>query len=285
MSTILTTRDRLNIRTVFHSELSVSRLHKLPYTIRPFSTLNEKLSILHNTVPPIVEPSIGYFAIGIGGHGITGTADAATIIYYQHNPDDAALFDQVPFILRTLDNDLSPAQRLRYAMRKVIQIAGISYIAYYLRRIDMTTARCTTRARNIENGTITETEYATTDKCQSPVRFQADNSAVNITSGKFLVTMTRLSLDMTADDVMELANVFQILHGNLDKARISEIAVCSGVDHQINVTSASGSFVFTDAVAVQVMSFLTEDRALRFNTRGWARDVDVGSNVPMLRTI
>jgi hypothetical protein len=285
MATILATRDRLTTRTVYHSELSNARLHKLPYSIRPFSTLNEKLSILHNTTPPVVEPSIGYFAIGIGGHGFTGTGDSATVVYYQHNPDDAVLFDQVPFILRTLDNDLSPAQRLRYALRKVIQIAGVSYIAYYLRRIDMSPARYTTRARNIENGVVTETEYSTTDKCQSPIRFSADNSTVNITSGKFLVTTTRLSLDMTTDDVTELANVFQIIHGNLDKARVSEIAVCSGVDHQINVTSASGSFVFTDAVAVQVMSFLIEDRALRFNTRGWARDVDVGSNVPMLRTV
>ncbi len=282
--TVGQSRDRLNTRTVALAELTSAYLHGTPYDVREFSTLNEKLGILSGVNPMSRLPEIKFFAVGIGGMGVTGTASAARAIYYQHSPEDAALFEQVPFCLRTLDNDLLPAQRSNYALRKEISIGGVTYVAYYLRRINLTASKVVTRVRNIKNGVVTESDYVVTAANLSPQRNIADSGLVNVTEGNFLVTSRRMSLNFTESDVQELMNVFNIMYaGDLDLARISEIAICSGVDHNIQVTSPTGNYNFTDAARVQVMAFLGEDRALRFNTSGWGRDVDVGGGIPMRR--
>lgn len=282
--TVGQTRDRLNTRTVFLSELTAAMQHRTPYTVRPFSTLNEKLGILSGINPSHMYPEIKFFAIGIGGMGVTGTADAARPIYYQHNPDDPVLFQQIPHCIRTRDNDLLPAERQRYALRKEITVNSVVYIAYYLRRLDLSQSRYTTRIRNIANGQVTESEFRMTSANQTPQRNVANTGLVNITEGSFIVTTTRLSLTFTESDVQELMNVFDILYsGDLDLARISEIAVCSGIDHNTQVVSSTGNYNFTDAASVQVMTFLGEDRSLRFNTSGWGRDVDFGGGIPTRR--
>lgn len=282
--TVGQSRDRLNTRTVALAELTSAYLHGTPYDVREFSTLNEKLGILSGVNPTSRLPEIKFFAVGIGGMGVTGTASAARAIYYQHSPEDATLFEQVPFCLRTLDNDLLPAQRSNYALRKEISIGGVTYVAYYLRRINLTASKVVTRVRNIKNGVVTESDYVVTAANLSPQRNTADSGLVNVTEGNFLVTSRRMSLNFTESDVQELMNVFNIMYaGDLDLARISEIAICSGTDHNVQVTSPTGNYNFTDAARVQVMAFLGEDRALRFNTSGWGRDVDVGGGIPMRR--
>lgn len=282
--TVGQSRDRLNTRTVALAELTSAYLHGTPYDVREFSTLNEKLGILSGVNPTSRLPEIKFFAVGIGGMGMTGTASAARAIYYQHSPEDAALFEQVPFCLRTLDNDLLPAQRSNYALRKEISIGGVTYVAYYLRRINLAASKVVTRVRNIKNGVVTESDYVVTAANLSPQRNVADSGLVNVTEGNFLVTSRRMSLSFTESDVQELMNVFNIMYaGDLDLARISEIAICSGIDHNVQVTSPTGNYNFTDAARVQVMAFLGEDRALRFNTSGWGRDVDVGGGIPMRR--
>lgn len=282
--TVGQSRDRLNTRTVALAELTSAYLHGTPYDVREFSTLNEKLGILSGVNPTSRLPEIKFFAVGIGGMGMTGTASAARAIYYQHSPEDAALFEQVPFCLRTLDNDLLPAQRSNYALRKEISIGGVTYVAYYLRRINLSASKVVTRVRNIKNGVVTESDYVVTAANLSPQRNVADSGLVNVTEGNFLVTSRRMSLSFTESDVQELMNVFNIMYaGDLDLARISEIAICSGIDHNVQVTSPTGNYNFTDATRVQVMAFLGEDRALRFNTSGWGRDVDVGGGIPMRR--
>ena len=282
--TVGQSRDRLNTRTVALAELTSAYLHGTPYDVREFSTLNEKLGILSGVNPTSRLPEIKFFAVGIGGMGMTGTASAARAIYYQHSPEDAALFEQVPFCLRTLDNDLLPAQRSNYALRKEISIGGVTYVAYYLRRINLSASKVVTRVRNIKNGAVTESDYVVTAANLSPQRNVADSGLVNVTEGNFLVTSRRMSLSFTESDVQELMNVFNIMYaGDLDMARISEIAICSGIDHNVQVTSPTGNYNFTDAARVQVMAFLGEDRALRFNTSGWGRDVDVGGGIPMRR--
>ncbi len=282
--TVGQSRDRLNTRTVALAELTSAYLHGTPYDVREFSTLNEKLGILSGVNPTSRLPEIKFFAVGIGGMGMTGTASAARAIYYQHSPEDAALFEQVPFCLRTLDNDLLPAQRSNYALRKEISIGGVTYVAYYLRRINLSASKVVTRVRNIKNGAVTESDYVVTAANLSPQRNVADSGLVNVTEGNFLVTSRRMSLSFTESDVQELMNVFNIMYaGDLDLARISEIAICSGIDHNVQVTSPTGNYNFTDAARVQVMAFLGEDRALRFNTSGWGRDVDVGGGIPMRR--
>lgn len=282
--TVGQSRDRLNTRTVALAELTSAYLHGTPYDVREFSTLNEKLGILSGVNPTSRLPEIKFFAVGIGGMGMTGTASAARAIYYQHSPEDAALFEQVPFCLRTLDNDLLPAQRSNYALRKEISIGGVTYVAYYLRRINLSASKVITRVRNIKNGVVTESDYVVTAANLSPQRNVADSGLVNVTEGNFLVTSRRMSLSFTESDVQELMNVFNIMYaGDLDLARISEIAICSGIDHNVQVTSPTGNYNFTDAARVQVMAFLGEDRALRFNTSGWGRDVDVGGGIPMRR--
>jgi hypothetical protein len=284
MAIVTSARNRLNTRTVYLNELNAAWTHQRPYRVRPYSTLNEKLGILHNTTSTVVYPSVKYFGVGVGGQGFrTGAGGVPETVYYQHDPSDAALFEQIPFVLRKLDNDLAPSQRERFALRKEITFNAVPYIAYYLRRINFTNVNYTTRYRNINAGSVTESVFETTSTNLSPTKNIPTTNSVNPTSGDYLVTSARIPLEFTAEDVDELLNVFMVMDGNYLRARLSEIAICSGIDHTIPVTASSGQFNFTDAISVQVMTFMAEDRALQFNTRGFTHEIDLGSNVPLLR--
>ncbi len=127
-------------RTVYGSALQTAKQLGLPYDVKANSTLNEKFGILSSVSLASDDiPNMRYFVIGNGGHQMTiGANNIAKPEPIQHLATDAALYNQIPFVLREPENDLSPSERLKYALRRSETHQGRPYYAYYLRRLDLT---------------------------------------------------------------------------------------------------------------------------------------------------
>lgn len=276
------------VRTIYGSALQSALLLGIPYSIKEFTTLNEKLGIQNGVSPqPNIYPRVNYFCIGNGGHQMTMGADNIPLSKInQHKASDAALFKHLPFILRIPGNDLTAAERANYALRKEENINGTIYIAYYLRRIDMTEVASELNYRTVVNGVITSTPFVPTSSMLSPTPAVINNTGVNTISSDYITVSSLVSVGFTAIEIAELLNVANVLYGNESYAIISEIGLCSGVDKVINVTpSSGGSFNFNEAIAVQITSFINAFHVAQYVNEGITKTLDLGVNEPLLSLI
>jgi hypothetical protein len=274
----------INVRTVWAQHLLNAMFHHVPYRAITGTTLNEKLGILTGQVAPdYTYPINKFFAIGNKGHDTKpGQAGIPLPVLLQHRPKDAALFGQIPFVLRSIDDDLLPSQRARYALRKEITVASKPYIAYYLRRIPMELVTTKLKYRNVNNGVVTESDFIPDASCLDPVPVIPNTTGVNTTSGDYILAISSLSIEMNTADTTELINACTLLFGSPEYAIISEVALCHGIDQPVIVNAASGQYTFLDAHTVQVSNYLSDFRPCFLYQNGFTRTVDVGSNNPML---
>lgn len=275
-----------SIRTIYAASLQSCMFRKQPYEVLEYTTLNEKLGVQPKIYPDEnTYPSLGYWAIGKGGHTSFAGSDGTPLPkLVSHQATDAALFDQLPFVLRQIDNDIDAAQRARYALRKTIVFAGTTYVAYYLKRIPMSQNPSIAELVTVENGISTATPFVPTTANLNPVKTTASNTGANVISKDYITNTSKLPLIMTGDDMQELITACTILYGSKDYAIITEIALCSGVDKVITVNPDTGiSFNFLEAIAVQVASFLTTFKTGQSANAGFELVVDFGSNDPLFR--
>lgn len=272
-------------RSIYGAHLQTCQYHKLPYTPLTYTTINEKLGIQAGVaIPSGNYPTVAYYCIGNGGH--TFDAGQSGVPYpnlYQHQPSDAALFNHMPFVLRQQNNDLLPAQRVNYALRKEITIGSTVYIAYYLRRIDMSAVAVTLQHRVDHTTFVSSSAFTPTAANLSPTPTILSNSNVNVISGDYLVASAPLTVSMTADDVTEYLNVAEIMFGNQNYAIISEMALCSGYDKTITISASTGAFNFNEAILVQPVAFIADFQMLKYSNQGLNKVLDSGSNVPLMQ--
>ena len=218
-------------RTVYNSYLQTCLLMDLPWTCMPNSTLNEKFAVQAGVYPATgVIPDLGYYCIGNGGHTFSvGSNDIAYPEPVQHQATDAALYDHLPFVLVPLTADLSPQQQAQYALRRTEVHGGITYAAYYLRRMTLPTS-ASMQLLNVSNGVTTSSAFTASNSNLNPTPPTLNSSGVNITSGNYASASAQLTLSLNAQDVANLLNVATILYGTPDAAIISEIGLCSGRD-------------------------------------------------------
>lgn len=275
------------VRTIYGNELSSALLLGLPYTAPPFTTLNEKFGIQPGvTLAPGTMPVCQYFAIGNGGHSATVGADGIPLLTIaQHRATDAGLFNQIPFVLRQVGDDLQPSERIKYALRKEITIGTVVYVAYYLRRINMVSVGTKLELRNINSDVITTTDFIPTAANLSPVKTAASNTGVNTLSGDYVTCVSKLPIVFTDTEIQYLLDACMILFGDINYAIISEIALCSGSDKTINILSSTGNFNFNEAIQVQVVTFISSAHIARYCTSGLEKILDVGSNSPLFNII
>jgi len=267
------------VRTIWGSYLQSNEFLGLPHDIKPFTTLNEKFGIQNGIeLQPGVYPKVQYFCIGNGGHQMTIGADNIPLAKInQHKATDAALFKHLPFVLRLPGNDLSTAQRARYALRKEVLHDGVTYIAYYLKRIDMTAVYSQLDYRSVTDGVVTSTPYLPTADCLIPVPTVINNTGVNVLTGDYITTTAMVDVSFTADDIQELLNVANVIYADENYAVISEIGLCSGGDKVVSVIpQAGGSFNFNEAIGVQIVSFITAMHVAKYTTSGLSKFLDIG---------
>lgn len=282
---------KLITRTAYGGFLQTTQLTGRPFALVPNTTLNEKFGVLAGQIPAAgTIPFLDYFVIGNGGHKwSSATTSTGQQIGkpepIQHKATDAALYNQIPFVLREPANDLTPAQMAGYRLRVPMVIGGVPYIAYFAKVFDYTgVAPAMQLTTTNGDGSTTVTPFVPDSSNLNPTPPDLSSTGVNVITGQYVTSSAKLPLNLTPNDQAELLNVANILYGDPELAIISEIGLCSGVD---KVVAGGGSgqptFNYTEAIAMQVVSFFNSFYAMEYADNGIEVLLDVGATEPLLK--
>ena len=246
------------IRTIYGGKLQDACLLGLMYIPDDHSTLNEKFnSNASQTLPADKYPTLRYMAIGNGGHTqAVGVQNISKVVNYQHQPHHAGLFNQLPFVLREVSNDLDAGQRQRYRMRRVETHGGKQYVAYYLRLLDYTNTVIQMEYKTVVNEVTTSTTFVPSVANLNPEPSAIANSGANTTTGDYLSTMAKAGFMMDEADIVEFQNACNILYGEDGYSIISEMAAVTGMDWTVSGDFNGVSYPYTDVICAQVFSFI-----------------------------
>ena len=216
-------------RTLYGVSIQLATLLNQPYTPLPNTTLNEKFLIQPQVnIPNGVYPAARYYTIGIGGNL---KATNVAFSYSEHTATDAALYEHVPFVIKPLNSDLTLQERLKYRFRKILNINGDEYAAYYLKVIPNITLPSSLYVISTNNGlhklSILDTN---TNDMLNPVPRDKAHALPDYVNIDYITKSAKLEFSLTVDEIAELKNVFTLLY-NEDKL-ITEIGVCSGIDSE-----------------------------------------------------
>lgn len=272
----------LIMRTANNSYLQTTLLLNTPFVMNPNTTLNELYGI-QTGITPLRTPTLGYFAIGNGGHQMTIGADGIPLTNpVQHSAEDSALYNGLPFILRPINNDIDTISQTKYALRRIETHSGNQYIAYYLKRLQLTTVTPTLEATTVTNNVSSTVPFTSTSANLNPTPPALSNTGINLVSGDYISATAEIDISLSASDVTELLNVANIIYGDPNYAIISEIALCSGVDKVVqSATYNNAQIPFNEAIAVQCLSFINCMFALAFNSSGVDLLLNCGATEPL----
>jgi hypothetical protein len=271
--------------TAYGNLVQTCQLLGLPLTVASSSTLNEKLGIQSGVaIPAGSMPSMRYIAIGNGGHKFITAANGRTKSEeVSHQPTDASLFNFLPFVLRTLDNDIPAATRTMYALRRIETHNSVQYIAYYLKRMDFSGVVPQMEYKTVTNNVTSTTPFVPNISNLNPTPAVLSNTGVNVTTGDYVAATAKIPFLLSTAEVAEILNVASIIEGDEGFAIISEIALCTGVDKVVTASAGNlGSFNFSEAVGVQVTTFINSYYPLKSANGGINVLLDVGATRPLL---
>lgn len=281
----MATSPRIITRTIIGSRTLSALQQGKPYTHVPFTTLNEALGIHAGVMPTEGDtPRVRYYAIGVNGHVNRTGADGG---HYpqarQHRPSDFGPYRQIPFLLRSPDDDLTPAERAPYALRKLITINGENFIAYYLKRIP------------IDNEPVKMLHHTVIDGQEVVVPFVPDNANLHptpvdpppagavTTNGTYLSTSALMNIHFDANDVRELTEVAKIMFGSVERALISELCLVAGSDRVLSVTDPGQSaFNMNEVVQAHIVTHITGLWPVAYQSEGFRYALDLGANEPLI---
>jgi hypothetical protein len=275
------------VRTVYGAYLQTCHYLKVPFTVVNHTTLNEKLNIFSDLVLAQGEvPSTAYFCIGNGGHRAAIGADGVALIeVVQHTPRHAGLYNQLPFVLRRPANDLTQAERAKYRLRRIEYHDSVQYVAYYARVLDLTSSIPQMEHVTIIDGVKETTPFIPTTSDLNPVPPAIPNTGAVVVTGDYLFCSARIPMILNSQDVTEFLNVANIIYGSENYATISEIALCSGIDRIVSGIFNGVTATYTDAIAVQIVNFISAFYSMPFNNEGLSIHTSVGSVEPLLSTV
>jgi hypothetical protein len=276
--------SNLTTRTVYGSELQTVLYTGRPFVLRPNTTLNEKLGILPSATPGAGNvPTLKLLCIGNGGHTYETAADGTPVnVTIKHDPTDAALYRQIPWVLRPAASDLSASERAKYALRRARTYNSVNYIAYYGRRLDLQNPTVALEIETITNGNSTTAQFVPSAANLSPTPLAIQDSGNNALNGQYVNVSLPTTLALTAAEVAEIINACTIMNGSAATAIISEIALVSGSDRAITIENGAS---FSEVIAAQVNTFIGEYVSLVNTSQGYSGAYNLGANEPLLRTL
>lgn len=278
----------MELYTRSYTGLSLQLAHYfgIPLPILPHSTLNEKFNISASASLGTNElPRVAYFAIGNGGHASKSGLNSFPLLENKiHKSRDTGMFNQLPFVLRPVGNDLDDNQRTEYALRRVEEHNGQTYIAYYLKRLDRSALQIKTHNRAIDaNQQTVISNFEPVSDDLSPVPEDLVNSGVNSVKGKYIGSTVNLTIPFTAFDSDELLNAVMIIYGSEYYAIISETALVSGVDRTVSSNDGqAGTISFNECVCAQIVNHIPVLQPVFSQRQGFDITAEVGGIEPLL---
>ena len=240
------------------SRLDILRSLNSPFTIDQYSTLNEVFAMGNVAPPETGYPVIKYLAIGRGGHkNVIGTGNNTLVDILQHGVTDAALFDQIPFLLVPTTADITSTERAKYRLRTMETYVGINYFAYYLKVIDTSTVLPTEQVITLNNGVITnDVAYVPSISSLTPTPVDISNTVINVVQGMHLVVQAVLPITLSSADIDNIIAACITKFGDIRYAVISELGIVGGFDKTITSTLGGISATYAEIQAAQIMVFI-----------------------------
>lgn len=271
-----------SIPTVYALQAQNAQYRGRQHVVMANTSLNQKFDVQANqTYNETDRVAARYFAIGDGGHFNTlGTGNRPLTGYYTHTPDDAALFNHLPFVLRRTNNDLQPVDRAKYRMRKIISVGGETYIAYYLKLLSNADSAIATKLRTEVDGVVTQADFIPTLANLSPTP-QTPQHLLDL-QNQYLVTTSEVEFAMSESEVADFLEACNILYGD-SFGIISEIAVVQGVDRQVTGDLNGQAITYTEAIGVQCANYVVHDQRLTASDDAFSLSVDVSGIQPMYK--
>lgn len=274
------------VPTQLSNYLQVSSFLDTPFQQFEDTTLNQKFDIQASALlPPGSRPALKFYTIGIGGHGYTmGPNSIPLSQVIDHSSGDAGLYRHLPFVLRPINDDLTAGERSRYCLRKIIEVDGTNYVAYYGKRLNMTgVIPKMTKRTIIDDQTVIE-EYVYTEANLSPTPPEIPNTGAVTTSNEYLATSAIIPMPFTEADVAELYNVAEILFGDRRMAVISEFGFCTAVDAVVSINTPAGAVTFKETICAQISTIISGHYEMIYNSKGFDFNLEVGAVQPLLAT-
>lgn len=271
-------------RTIYFNTLQSNMVRGGSYVPKAKTTLNEIYNVLPLDYPPPKQyPIMNAIAIGRGALGMSvGDDGKPDVLVGQHANTDAGLFDAMPFVLRTLDNDLPADRRSRYMMRQQVEFFGIQYWAYWLRRIDFSNAETQLFIkRKLPDGSTKVDTFVPDDSNLSPQPYDLSNTGVNLIKGVSSLSSTIIQLPLDTFDINEIRNASTIMRRASGKATITEMAIVTCAIKQVQVPGVNGTFLFNEAQAAQVATFVQTLYPMDFINQSFTDELELGISEPL----
>lgn len=274
------------VRTAVAGLLQTIKNLELDLEIIPNSTLNQKLDIFKDVAPASTDrPATKYVGIGNGGHGfVIGSNNKVKYKSKQHTVRHTALYNQLPFVLRLVSNDLTAVERLRYRLRRLETYNGQTYAAYYLRVLDYSNTKPKMELRHVEDGVTTSSDYVPTLEDLNPVAPTLTADSAVTTTGDYIASTAKVVFSMSQDEVQEFVNAVKIIEGGDGYAIISEMCTVSGIDKSLNGDFNGVSQAYTDVINAQITSHISTAFVMEYMTDGISLTLDIGNVEPLLTT-
>lgn len=274
------------VPTQLSNYLQVSSFLDTPFQQFEDTTLNQKFDIQAGALlPPGSRPALKFYTIGIGGHGYTmGPNSIPLSQVIDHSSGDAGLYRHLPFVLRPINDDLTAGERSRYCLRKIIEVDGTNYVAYYGKRLNMTGVIPKMTKRTIVDDQTVIEEYVYTEANLSPTPPEIPNTGAVTTSNEYLATSAIIPMPFTEADVAELYNVAEILFGDRRMAVISEFGFCTAVDADVSINTPAGAITFKETICAQIATIISGHYEMIYNSKGFDFNLEVGAVQPLLAT-
>lgn len=271
-------------RTGLGVYLQTCLYRQMPFVMQANTTLNELLNIQAGVAPGSnVYPSVQCIGIGNGGLKPASNSGIWKVEAVDHMADHFGFYNQIPFILRTPDNDLTQVERANYALRRIETHGGIQYVAYYLKRLPAATQTANINLITVNNGTTTTTSFTPTSANLNPTVPNVSNTTVNSVNGSFISSSSRITCTFTPTDIAELQNVSTILYNDPAYAVISEFGIVSGVNKTVNSPSVGSTTIpFNELICAQICSFINSVLIASSATEGSSIVFDLGATEQLL---
>jgi hypothetical protein len=251
------------IKTVHHAFLEELRTLNKGFVASDNSLLNNYFNVAYPAaVPTSSDPSVNMYPtlkyLGIGNYPISNEFTGGQPP--RHRPTDGRLFKHLPWIVRAVGDDLSPAQKANYRLRvepvsdvtlpNTDTVLQAGYIYYFLRVIDLDAVTPVMTEVTLADGNIVSETSTSLDisDLENPIPVDIENATLNLVTGKHVMVQSAMSIQLNSTDITEIFNACVHLYGSSASAVITEFCLVSGFDQVI-----SGS---TEVTHAQACSFI-----------------------------
>ncbi len=274
-------------RTIYGAYIQTCKMLGVPIQFYNYTTLNQYLNILPNyNYPSNANPIIQYLVVGNGGSTLQqGPGGIEVPVPIQHLATDANLYNMLPLVLRTLNNDLSTTDMANYRLKKIVTINGTQYIAYYGLLINLTNITVNMYSVTDNNGIATTQPFIPTALNLNPQPQELTALSANTVTGDYLNVSALANVNMTPAQIAEFINACNILYGNPYAAIISELGICSGFDVPNTISINNNETSYTEAVGVQINAFVNTFYAMYYSQNGLDLTYNIGASEPLMNLV